>query len=245
MKIGFGLFCFGEDYYYKGTIEKINNMVNEGFHCYILTDNPSFFEQKYIPFYVHIIPYDRKNKSYHDKMLLPKYVLENNDICILIDTDTYIKDYSFLKELKNYKFKNGISYINTLINHPTKKEYLSEFDLEQKEWYSYKEYLKTQYPNYENLILIWEYFLVINKNGFVPEVFYRYYEKLQLVKEYCEITSQKPVIGAGEGISIQVSCALSGTDIQKDDVLSDLLKDKILSVSKRHTPPDMWPKWMK
>jgi hypothetical protein len=245
MKIGFGLFCFGEEYYYKGTIEKINNLVDEGYHCYILTDNPKFFEQKYIPFYVHIIPYIRKIKSYHDKMILPKYVLEDNDICILIDTDTYIKDYSFLKELKNYKFKNGISYINTLLNHPTKREHLKEFDLNQKEWYSYIEYLKTIYSNYEDLKLIWEYFLVINKNGFVPEVFYRYYEKLQLAKEYCEITSNKPVIGAGEGISLQVSCILSDIDIQKDEVLSDLLKDKILSVSKRHTPPDMWPKWMK
>ncbi len=245
MKIGFGLFCFGEDYYYKGTIEKVNKLLHEGFRCYILTDNPSYFEKKYIPLYVNIIYYDKKNKSYHDKMILPKHVLIDNDICILIDSDSYITDYSFLSYLKNYDFKNGISYINTLINHPAKKEYLNEFDLEQKEWYSYKEYLKTQYPNYENLVLIWEYFLVINKNGFVPEVFYRYYEKLQTAKEYCEINSHKPVIGAGEGISIQVSCALSGTDIQKDDVLSNLLKDKILSVSKRHTPPDMWPKWMK
>jgi hypothetical protein len=245
MKIGFGLFCFGEDYYYKGTIEKINNLVNEGFHCYILTDNPSFFEQKYAPFYVHIIPYNRKNKSYHDKMLLPKYVLENNDICILIDTDTYIKDYSFLLKLKNFKFKNGVSYINTLLNHPTKKEYLKEFDLNQKEWYHYIDYLKTIYSNYEDLKLIWEYFLVINKNGFVPELFYRYYEKLQIVKEYCEITSHKPVIGAGEGISLQVSCILSDINFQKDEDLYHLLKDKILSVSKRHTPPDMWPKWMK
>ena len=245
MKIGFGLFCFGEEYYYKGTIEKINSIVSKGFHCYILTDNIEFFQNKYIPMYVHIIPYDRQTKSYHDKMILPKHILKENDICILMDSDTYIKDYSFLLNLKNYNFKNGVSYIDILLNHPTKKESLGEFDLEKKEWVHYKDYIQNIYPDYKSIELIWEYFLVINKNGFVPELFYRHYEKLQIAKEYCDLISHKPVIGAGEGNSIQISCILSDIKIQRDINLYDMLKDNVLSVSRRHTPPDMWPKWMK
>ena len=44
--IGFGIFCFGEEYYYKGTVEKINNILNGGYHCYILTENTDFFTTK-------------------------------------------------------------------------------------------------------------------------------------------------------------------------------------------------------
>ena len=45
--IGFGIFCFGEDYYYQGTFDKIRNILNEGYHCYILTDTPDKFTTKY------------------------------------------------------------------------------------------------------------------------------------------------------------------------------------------------------
>jgi len=53
------------------------------------------------------------------------------------------------------------------------------------------------------------------------------------------------VNGAGEGVSVRISARLSATMIQRDLYLYDLLKDKMISVSKRYTPKHLWPDWMK
>ena len=74
--IGVGIFCFGEDYYYKGAIEKINRFIGDDIHCYILTENPDYFKSKYASNIVHTILYDKSYKSYHDKMILPKIILK-------------------------------------------------------------------------------------------------------------------------------------------------------------------------
>jgi hypothetical protein len=92
---------------------------------------------------------------------------------------------------------------------------------------------------------MWEYFLVINKNGFNLDSFYYYYEKLQIAKEFSDAELKKEVNGAGEGISIQVSCKLSNIDIQRDTKLHDILKSKITSLSRVYTPRHLWPEWMK
>jgi hypothetical protein len=55
----------------------------------------------------------------------------------------------------------------------------------------------------------------------------------------------KQINGAGEGISIQVSSKLSNTEIQRDLSLYEMIKDKMISVSRRHTPRELWPNWMK
>ena len=94
--IGFGIFCFGQDYYFKGTKEKIKELLNVGLPVYILTDKPEEFV-KYPQ--VTIIQYDRHLKSYSDKMILPKYILKNHNICILLDADTHVTDYSFFNLL--------------------------------------------------------------------------------------------------------------------------------------------------
>jgi hypothetical protein len=243
--IGFGLFCFGEEYYYKGTYDKINHILNEGYHCYVLTDTPENFTSKYT-YPVHVIQYDRRFKSYSDKMILPKHILKNHDICILIDVDTHITDYSFFKELKNYDFKYGISYINTLKNHASYREFVKDLvTTDNTEWSSYHKYASKIYPPYGEFETIWEYFLVINKVGFNLDRFYNWYEKLQIAKEFSDLNHNKEVNGAGEGVSIRISARLSETIIQKDSYLYDLLKEKMLSVSKRYTPKHLWPDWMK
>lgn len=244
--IGFGIFCFGEEYYYKGTVEKINKILNAGYHCYILTENPDFFTKKYMPLYLHVFEYHRSYKSYSDKMILPKQILKNHDICILIDADTHIKDYTFLEDLKSYNFKEGISFIDTLLNHNAKREFVKDLiNKESNEWKPYDNYVTTIYPNYGNFITMWEYFLVINKKGFNFKDFYYHYERLQLAKEYSDLSHKKEVNGAGEGISIQVSCKLSKTNIERDFELYNLLKDKMVSISRRFVRPELWPDWMK
>jgi hypothetical protein len=238
--IGFGIFCFGEEYYYKGTVEKINNILNGGYHCYILTENTDFFTKKYTPSFVHVF------ESYSDKMGLPKHVLKNHDICILIDADTHIKDYSFLDDLRHYNFKEGISFIDTLLNHRAKREFVKDLiNKDSDEWKRYVDYVTTLYPNYGNLVTMWEYFLVINKNGFNLKEFYHNYERLQLVKEYSDISLKKEVVGAGEGISIQVSGKLSNTNVGMDLELYNLLKNKMVSINKRFINPINQPDWMK
>lgn len=244
--IGFGIFCFGEEYYYKGSVEKIKKIVNEGYDCYVLTENPEYFHQYFSPIYVHTIEYSREFKSYADKMLLPKEILKEHQIAILIDADTHITDYSFLRELKKYSFKKGISYVDTLLNHKCKKEFVNQLiSPNQLEWKTYCEYVSSIYPNYGDLETMWEYFLVFNKEGFNSKKFYSHFERLQIVKEFSDITLNKEVNCAGEGISIQISSKLSNSEIQRDLELYDLVKNKMESVSRRYTPPHLWPDWMK
>lgn len=238
--IGFGIFCFGEDYYYRGTKEKIKELINVGLPVYVLTDKPEEFSG------VTAIQYDRHLKSYSDKMILPKYILKNHDICILLDADTHVTDYSFLESLKTYNFKKGITYIDTLLNHKAKKEFVKDLVNEKNvEWKSYVDYATKLYPQFIEHETIWEYFLVINKDGFDINSFYYYYEKLQLVKEYSDLSLKKEINGAGEGISIQISCKSSNIEIQKDIELYKLLEGKMISISRRHTPRHLWPNWMK
>ena len=46
-KIGFGIFCFGDEFYFNGTLDKIKDILDNGYHCHILTDNVEFFNTKY------------------------------------------------------------------------------------------------------------------------------------------------------------------------------------------------------
>jgi hypothetical protein len=245
MKIALGILCFGDEIYFKGTVNKINKILNKGYNCYILTDSPDFFYKRYTPTYLHVIPYHRKNKSYHDKMILSVHMLKQNDICVLIDADTDIINDKFLDDIRNYNFKDGITYIETLKNHNSNKQYVSELNLDTIEWKEYKNYIEFLYPDYNNLELMWEYFLVINKINFNYDKFFKIYEKLQLCKEYCELKLNKDVIGAGEGISIQISSILSETPIQRDSDLYEILKDKIKGISLRYTPKNQLPDWTK
>ena len=238
--IGFGIFCFGEEYYYKGTKEKIKELLNVGLSVYVLTDKPEEFTG------VTVIQYDRHLKSYSDKMILPKYILKNHDICILLDADTHVTDYSFLESLKTYNFKKGISYIDTLLNHKAKKEFVKELVNENNpEWKTYVDYATKLYPQFIEHETIWEYFLVINKDGFDNDSFYYHYERLQLVKEYSDLPLRKEINGAGEGISIQISCKFANIELQRDIELYNLLEGKMISISRRHTPQHLWPNWMK
>jgi hypothetical protein len=241
--IGFGIFCFGEDYYYRGTKEKIKQLLDVELSVYVLTDKPEEFTE--YP-QVHVIQYNRHLKSYSDKMILPKYILKNHDICILLDADTHVTDYSFLESLKTYNFKGGVSYIDTLLNHSAKKEFVKDLINETNpEWKTYVEYAAKLYPPFFNFETMWEYFLVINKDGFDMDSFYYYYEKLQVVKEFSDLPLKKEIIGAGEGISIQISCKSANMEIQRDMDLFNLISGKMISISRRHTPQHLWPNWMR
>jgi hypothetical protein len=241
--IGFGIFCFGEEYYYKGTIEKINNILNEGYHCYILTENTEYFTKKYVTTFVHVIEYNRSIKSYSDKMLLPKHILKNHDIGILIDADCDVKDYTFLNDLKKHEFKQGISYTNTLLDHNANREYIKDLITpNSKEWGHYIKYVDTLNVDYLEKQTIWEYFMVFNKVGFNLKSFYSNYEKLQIAKEYCDLKSHKEVIGFGEGVSIQIAGTLSNTPVNQDEDLLTLIKDKIYSISRKFVRPEFWLK---
>jgi hypothetical protein len=241
--IGFGIFCFGEDYYYRGTKEKIKQLLNFELSVYVLTDKPEEFIE--YP-QVHVIQYNRHLKSYSDKMILPKYILKNHDICILLDADTHVTDYSFLESLKTYSFNKGVSYIDTLLNHSAKKGIVKDLVNETNpEWKTYVEYASKLYPPFFNFETMWEYFLVINKDGFDANSFYYYYEKLQVVKEFSDLPLKKEISGAGEGISIQISCKSANIEIQRDLELYSLLEGKMISISRIHTPRHLWPNWMK
>jgi hypothetical protein len=75
---------------------------------------------------------------------------------------------------------------------------------------------------------------VFNKFGFNDKVFYIEYEKLQIAKEYSDIQKKDVTIGAGEGMSIMVSAKISDTPIQRDEELYELLKNRLIPISKNH-----------
>lgn len=244
-KIGVGIFCFGDEHYFNGTVNKINNLFDQNIKTYVLTDNPEFFKKKYTPLLLSIIPYKRKIKSYHDKTILVKHILEENDIALLIDADTDIKNFKVFDKIKKHNFSEGISYVQTLETHPTNKKYIKEINMKQDEWREYHSYSKSILKNFDDNETIWEYFLIFNKSGFNQDDFFLEYEKLQIVKENCDLSYNKNVLGAGEGITIQTSSVLSNTPIKRDEVLNDILKDEVIGISKRHTKPSLWPNWMR
>jgi hypothetical protein len=239
--IGVGIFCFGEDYYFKGTKEKIEELVKRNIPVYILTNET----EKFSDYFVNVVEYVRDFKSYYDKMILSKYILKHHDYCILLDADTHITDYSVFDIIKIYQFKYGITYIDTLLSHSAKREFVKDLiNIDQPEWAPYITYVNKLYPNYKEFETLWEYFLVINKVGFNSNKFFHHYERLQVAKEFSDLCLIKEINGAGEGISLSVSAKLSESDIQRDVELYDLLKDKMISISRRHTPPHLWPTWM-
>lgn len=244
--IGFGIFCFGDVKYFKGTEEKIKQILNNGFHCYILTDNPDFFYKRYTPTYVHVFEYERTFKSYSDKVHLIKKILNKHEFAILLDADLFIKDYSILKDLKIYHFNDGISYIDTLLNHRAKREFIKDLiDINNPEWKSYVEYINRLNPEFiSKTQTIWEYFIVINKENFNEKEFFYYYERLQLAKEFCDLPMKKEINGAGEGISIKIAGEMSNTPVYYDTNLYNLLKDRIKPITV-HTPQNEIPDWMK
>ena len=113
------------------------------------------------------------------------------------------------------------------------------------EWVPYKKYIDYLYEPVLGHETIWEYMLIVNKFGFNQEKFYNEYEKLQIVKEYSDLSVKKDILGNGEGISIRVSSILSDTLIQRDFELYEMIKDKVESISKKFTRPELWPIWMK
>lgn len=243
--IGFGIFCFGEDYYFKGTVEKLNHILEIGYDCYILTDTPEYFTERYNNPLIHTILYDREFKSYHDKLLLFKYVLKLHDICIILDADLNITDYSWMGSLKTYEFKNGISYINTLANHRARISKVTDFDLYSEDWSEYRLYAESLYPFFYSLEAIWEYFIVANVKGFNSELFFKYYDDLQKKKESFYLGGTRTVNAPGEGVSMSISAKLSKTPIQRDIELYNILHTNVIDVSRRFTLPEFWPEFMK
>ncbi len=224
--IAIGIMCFGDESYFTKTKNKLTQLNDVGIECYVLTDNLQQFTSNTN---VKLVDYNRGLKSYHDKMILVKEILKYHDKAILIDADTFISDYSLINQLVEYPYQKGITYIETLLNHKIKKEYVKDIqmNLDDIDWFSYKTYLQKIYPQYGDLETIYEYFLVFNKEG-LKDNFYQMYEKLQVIKESCDVISgRKTVVGSGEGISIQVSARICGVQIQRDNELYTLIKDKI------------------
>ena len=235
--IGIGIMCFGDEYYFKHTQDKISNLEKWGFDCHVLTDCPEkLVTNKELGYpNIKIIKHNRHLGSYHDKIILVKKILECNDICILIDADVLVNDYSIFEDLMQYNFENGISYVESLLGHRIKKEYVKHIQMNPNDidWVEYKTYLQKIYPQYGDLETIYEYFLVFNKDG-LKDDFYLNYEKLQVIKESCDIISgRKKVIGSGEGISIHVSAKISNSQIQRDNDLYELIKNKIENLNRK------------
>lgn len=225
-KIGFGILCFGDKKYFDGTVQKLNRLMNLGFKCYVLTDNPDFFYKKYTPLSLSILEYKREFKSYHDKILLVKEILLSQDVAIIIDADIKI-DLNNINDLKIYNFKDGISYIENLFRHRVKKSTINEMDLMLKnDWKMYYAFINSKIGEFTNKETIWEHILVFKKYDYSE--FYNWYEKLQIIKEYCDVLEDKKVIGAGEGITINVSSMITNVPLQKDLELYNKLKDSII-----------------
>lgn len=243
--IGFGIMCFGEEKYFRGTIEKLHRLTELGFPCYLLTDDPGRFFTRFWGRGVDIIPYNRSYKSYYDKVDLVKNIHDrHHDIAILLDADLHIEHYGIFEKLRQYDFKEGVSYIDTLWNHTAKFKTIGDIPMEADEWSEYKKYITEVYPNIFNIETMWEYFIVFNKNGFKSKEFFNDYEKLQVVKEFCDVKLNKDVSGAGEGISISLSCLKNDIPISLDKRLETLTKNVLKPIT-RHTPTKNIPNYLR
>jgi hypothetical protein len=234
--IGIGIMCFGDVSYFNSTKEKVTNLKDIGIDCYVLTDEPEQFtsssnwdNSEYSC--IKIIKYNRHLKSYHDKIILVKEILKYHNISILIDADTFISNYFFIEQLVNYKFKDGITYIDNLLSNKVNKEFIGEINLTAPDWDEYKKYVDKLLPTFTELETINEYFIVFNNQGFKDDFFLQY-EKLQVMRESCDIRRVKEIYAGGEGVSIHIASKLSNVDIQKDNELFNMLKDNVINVVK-------------
>jgi hypothetical protein len=217
--IGIGIMCFGAEKYFEHTQMLIETL--EGIDTYILTDNPVIFSETQ-----KTIKYDRTVKSYHDKIILAKEILKFHDICIILDADALIKDITVINDLITYQFKEGITYIDYLRS----ASYITIGDIHPTErWNSYFSYIKNIYPDYIHLETIHEYFIVFKRN--IKYDFFVEYEKLQITKEYCDVKCGKEILGAGEGVSIQIAAKITKTPIRKDIKLNSMIQNKILNIT--------------
>jgi hypothetical protein len=242
--IGFGIMCFGEEKYFRGTSEKVKKLEELGYRTYILTDDPNYFFSPFWGRKVEIIPYHRNYKSYYDKVSLVKNIHQNHDIAILLDADLHVIDYSLFEKLSKYDFKEGVSYIDTLLNHTAKFKTVGDIPMVDKEWLEYKKYINELYPENDQLETIWEYFIVFNKDGFDSDNFFNTYEKLQVVKEFCDVKLNKDVSGAGEGVSVSIASLINGIPLSKDLRLVTMTTNTLKPIT-RHTPSSEVPDYLK
>ena len=229
--IGIGIMCFGNEVYYNGTFSKIKNIIDNGIHCYVLTEDINFFKGKFNDEFLTLLPYNKFVKSYHDKVLIIKEIIKNHEIAILVDADTMLDGYTFLNNMKEFEFEKGISYLSSLELHDCKYGHIKDIQMnpENVQWYDYRKYVETLLPEFNELETIWEYYIVFNKDGFNSDEFFTHYEKLQTVKEYCDIKLNKnKIVGAAEGVSVHVAAKLSNSQIQKDQRLYELLKHMVI-----------------
>ena len=233
--IGFGIMCFGEEKYFRGAENILKHLTELDLPSYLLTDKTDRFFDLVWGKKVTVLPYTRNFKSYYDKVSIVKSILKNHDIAILLDADLFIKNPTIFEKLKNYDFKKGVSYVDTLWNHTAKFKTVGDIPMEGDEWKQYKNYVTELYPNINNVETIWEYFIVFNKEGFDSDKFFEDYEKLQIVKEFCDVKLNKDVSGAGEGVSIAASCLKNNIPIEFDKRLDLLTKPTIKPIT-RHTP---------
>jgi len=242
--IGFGIMCFGEEKYFRGTTEKIKNLIDLDYRVFILTDDPGYFFNLFWGKKIELIPYKRNYRSYYDKVSLVKNIHEKHDIAILLDADLHVIDYSLFEKLSKYDFKEGISYVDTLWNHTAKFKTVGDIPMVDKEWLEYKKYINELYPDNDEIETIWEYFIVFNKNGFDSDKFFNTYEKLQVVKEFCDVKLNKDISGAGEGVSISISSLVNNIPLSKDIRLVTLTSNSLKPIT-RHTPTNEIPDYLK
>ena len=86
-------------------------------------------------------------------------------------------------------------------------------------------------PTFTELETINEYLIVFNNQG-LKDDFFLQYEKLQVMRESCDIRRVKEIYAGGEGFSIHIASKLSNVDIQKDNELFNMLKDNVINVVK-------------
>jgi hypothetical protein len=229
--IGVGIMCFGHQVYYNSTFSKVKNFIDNGIRCYVLTENVDFFKGKFDSDMLTLLPYNKSIKSYHDKVLIIKEIIKYHEIAILVDADTILDGYTFLHNMKEFEFEKGISYLSSLENHECKYGFIKniQMDPENVQWHDYRKYVEKLLPEFGELETIWEYYIVVNKDGFNSDEFFNYYEKLQIVKEYCDLlTGKNKIIGAAEGVSVHIAAKLSNSQIQKDENLHNLLRYMVL-----------------
>jgi len=93
----------------------------------------------------------------------------------------------------------------------------------KNDWKMYFAYVNSKFDGFLNLETIWEHFIVFKKHNY--KEFYKEYEKLQIIKEYCDVLENKELVGAGEGITLKIASDITNTPIQKDNDLYKILKD--------------------
>ena len=221
----------------------INQMTDMGYHFYVLTDNPSHYDERKN---VHVIPHTHSYFSYHQKRFVAQACLNDFSTAIFLDADVVYKEGADLDILNNAE--HGLHIFATFggIGHTFLNEDINPCDPEIRDNRNTKygprgrqllddmglRYMKDFHGLGRMHYL--EHFLegkwIVKKQDGVEKKFFEYWNRIAEFTDAFDINlGFKNTIGAGEGAAMSIAAFNSGINTRVAGGFTRLINTHFIS----------------